>query len=182
MSKTPRLQVNLQLKGLYSGVSAIAVVFYSIFIARSSFIFDDQRYFTLFDDAMISMRYARNLAEGHGLLWNIGETPIEGYTNFLWTIWLTILHLLPTPESKIALGVMLTGIVILVTNYYVIILISQQLTQNKKFSFVPLIAGSLVVFYYPLTYWTLRGMEVGLLTLALNCSILLILALQELVC
>ena len=36
------------------------------------------------DDAFISFRYARNLAEGHGLVWNIGER-VEGYTNFLWT-------------------------------------------------------------------------------------------------
>ena len=32
----------------------------------------------LFEDAMISMRYARHLAAGHGLVWNIGEAPIEG--------------------------------------------------------------------------------------------------------
>ena len=37
------------------------------------------------DDAFISFRYARNLADGHGLVWNIGER-VEGYTNFLWTI------------------------------------------------------------------------------------------------
>jgi hypothetical protein len=36
-----------------------------------------------FDDAFISFRYARNLAQGEGLRWNRGETPVEGYTNFL---------------------------------------------------------------------------------------------------
>jgi hypothetical protein len=36
------------------------------------------------DDAFISFRYARNLAEGHGLVYNPGER-VEGYTNFLWT-------------------------------------------------------------------------------------------------
>jgi hypothetical protein len=40
----------------------------------------------LFDDAMISMRYARNFAEGYGLIWNPGQAPIEGYTNWLWTL------------------------------------------------------------------------------------------------
>lgn len=39
----------------------------------------------LFDDAYISLRYARNFAEGHGLVWNVGER-VEGYTNFLWTL------------------------------------------------------------------------------------------------
>ncbi|MEZ4471606.1 MAG: hypothetical protein R3F60_12545 [bacterium] len=38
----------------------------------------------LCDDAFISFRYARNLAEGHGLVFNPGEW-VEGYTNFLWT-------------------------------------------------------------------------------------------------
>lgn len=40
------------------------------------------------DDAFISFRYARHLAEGHGLVWNIGER-VEGYTNFLWVVCLT---------------------------------------------------------------------------------------------
>ena len=37
----------------------------------------------IFDDSYITYRYARNLAEGHGITWNIGEAPVEGYTNFL---------------------------------------------------------------------------------------------------
>ncbi len=37
------------------------------------------------DDAFISFRYARNLIEGRGLIFNIGER-VEGYTNFLWTM------------------------------------------------------------------------------------------------
>jgi arabinofuranosyltransferase len=37
------------------------------------------------DDAFISFRYARNLADGLGLVWNPGAR-VEGYTNFLWTL------------------------------------------------------------------------------------------------
>ncbi|MBI4548693.1 MAG: hypothetical protein HY707_11975 [Ignavibacteriae bacterium] len=37
------------------------------------------------DDAFISFRYAQNLIEGYGLVWNPNER-IEGYTNFLWTL------------------------------------------------------------------------------------------------
>ncbi len=37
------------------------------------------------DDAFISFRYARNLVNGLGLVFNAGEH-VEGYTNFLWTI------------------------------------------------------------------------------------------------
>ncbi len=38
------------------------------------------------EDAYITFRYARNLAEGHGIVWNVGEDPVEGGTEFLWTV------------------------------------------------------------------------------------------------
>jgi arabinofuranosyltransferase len=41
------------------------------------------------DDAFISFRYARNLANGHGLVFNPGER-VEGYTNFLWTLFMAV--------------------------------------------------------------------------------------------
>jgi arabinofuranosyltransferase len=37
------------------------------------------------DDAYISMRYARHLAEGAGLVYNLGEY-VEGYTNPVWVV------------------------------------------------------------------------------------------------
>lgn len=39
----------------------------------------------LTDDAFITFRYARNLLEGHGLVFNPGEY-VEGYSNFLWLL------------------------------------------------------------------------------------------------
>lgn len=48
------------------------------------------------DDAYISFRYARNLVNGLGLVYNPGE-PVEGYTNFLWT-------LLLAGSTKLGLG------------------------------------------------------------------------------
>jgi len=43
-------------------------------------------YAFLTDDAYISFRYARNLSEGHGLVFNPGFERVEGYTNFLWVL------------------------------------------------------------------------------------------------
>lgn len=43
------------------------------------------------DDAYISYRYARNLADGAGLVWNRGQW-VEGYTDFLWILSLAGLH------------------------------------------------------------------------------------------
>lgn len=39
------------------------------------------------DDAYITLRYARHLAEGRGVVWNPGAaTPVEGYSNFLFVL------------------------------------------------------------------------------------------------
>ncbi len=38
------------------------------------------------DDAYITYRYAEHFVQGHGLVFNVGEEPVEGYTNFLWTV------------------------------------------------------------------------------------------------
>lgn len=32
-------------------------------------------------------RYSDNLAAGDGPVWNVGEDPVEGFTNFLWMVW-----------------------------------------------------------------------------------------------
>ena len=44
------------------------------------------------DDAYISFRYAKNFVDGNGLVFNLdpNEAPVEGYTNFSWTMWLAI--------------------------------------------------------------------------------------------
>jgi hypothetical protein len=45
------------------------------------------------DDAMTSMQYAKNLVEGNGLVFNLGER-VEGYTNFLWVMVMAPLYAL----------------------------------------------------------------------------------------
>jgi arabinofuranosyltransferase len=66
-----------------------------------------ERYFSgwVDDDAFISFRYARNLAEGNGLVFNLGER-VEGYTNFLWTVILASLYKLGAflPDAARFLG------------------------------------------------------------------------------
>ena len=58
------------------------------------------------DDTYISLRYAQHLAEGQGLVYNSGER-VEGYSNFLWTVFLAlpcVLRIPPVPFLKIALS------------------------------------------------------------------------------
>ena len=38
------------------------------------------------EDAHITFRFARHLAEGHGFTWNINEAPVEGFTSFIWVL------------------------------------------------------------------------------------------------
>lgn len=120
-------------------------------------------YYCLFDDAMISMRYARNLVDGHGLVWNPGGPAVEGYSNPLWVLWMVAIHLLPLDESKMSLPVMLSGIAILLAHLAVVWGIARTVARRALFG--SLLALLFVAFYYPLAYWTLKGMEVGLFTL-----------------
>ena len=88
-------------------VLAAAALFYGVFIGRTAFWVGEELTFSLFDDAMVSMRYAQNLARGAGLVWNPGEAPIEGYTNPLWTLWMSVVHLLPLPVGLFSLVIMI---------------------------------------------------------------------------
>ncbi|MDD2923022.1 MAG: hypothetical protein PHQ36_12125, partial [Anaerolineales bacterium] len=39
-----------------------------------------------FEDAAMLMRYAQHLADGHGIVWNVGEHPVDGATDFLFMV------------------------------------------------------------------------------------------------
>jgi len=158
------------------GVALAALAFYAVFLYRTSFMLAGTRIFVLFEDAMISMRYARNLAEGHGLVWNVGEEPIEGFTNLLWVLWMSVGHLLGLSEAKISLFIMLTGVCILLANGFVIAKVARRLTDAP---WVPLAVLAATLFDYPLVFWTLRGMEVGALTLFVNTLLFLVLENEE---
>ncbi len=148
-----------------------AGAFYLAFIVGTSFIIKGERYLTLVDDAMISMRYAKHFAQGDGLVWNIGGKPVEGFTNLGWTLYMAILHLLPVSASKISLAVMLTSLAILLANIVVAYKISDLLLPHSKYA--PILAATITAFYFPLVFWSLRGMEVGLLTLLIDFAIFL---------
>lgn len=147
-----------------------AAALYVIFILRTSFQIKGQTYFTLVDDAMISMRYAQHLAHGQGLVWNIGESPVEGFTNPAWTFYMAFWHLFPLSGSQISLIVMSTGILILLGNVLVIYRLIRILAPEEGYAAT--LAAAITAFYFPLIFWSLRGMEVGLLTLLVDLSLL----------
>jgi len=75
-------------------------------------------YTFLTDDAFISFRYARNLSQGYGLVFNPGFERVEGYTNFLWVLVLAAFNLVGlAPESvahvlTIGATIVLWGVVV----------------------------------------------------------------------
>ena len=56
------------------------------------------------DDAYISFQFARHLNQGHGLVWNVGDPPVEGYSNFLWVMLLSLTDRLGIDYAVAGLG------------------------------------------------------------------------------
>jgi len=156
---------------LLSVLLALFAVYAGIFIYRTSFLIDGVRYFSLVDDAMISMRYAKNLVNGYGLLWNPGCEPVEGFTNPLWTIWMALAHkLFPCGQTRISLVIQISSAVLLAVNVLWIYRIARLIDQRKFRA--SLGAAALTAFYLPLNHWSLRGMETGLQALLISMATL----------
>jgi arabinofuranosyltransferase len=141
------------------------LVYAGIYIFRTSFVHDGQRYFCLFDDAMISMRFARNLAQGFGLVWNPGGERVEGFTNPLWVLYMALFHLLPISAAKTSLCIQVSAALLMAGVLFLVKRIAELISDGSLW----VSAGSvlLTAFYLPITTWTLHGMEVSALMLAL---------------
>ena len=142
-------------------------IYAGAYIFLSSFVVGGERYFVLNDDAMISMRYAHNLARGEGLVWNPGEL-VEGISNPLWTFYMAFWHLLPISASKMSLPIQITGLLLLTANLFFVRKIALYVTKNE---WITLGAVFLTAFYEPLIRWSLLGMEVSALVLILNIAL-----------
>jgi hypothetical protein len=81
------------------------------------------------------------------------------------------------PEAKISLLVMATSEALLLFNLVVVKRIAELLAPGA--STVAITAVVLTGSFYPLIFWSLRGMEVGLLTLLISYGVLLVLRLQR---
>lgn len=156
------------LRNLLFGLLLLGYLYYGFqFIQKSAIDVEGQRYYILFDDAMISMRYAYNLAHGMGLVWNAGEY-VEGFTNPLWVGYMALFHLFPIPVSQISLYIQLSGLIFLALNLFLVRKIVEEFTDDL---FVMLGAVALTAFYAPLNIWGLLGMEVSILTLILTAAL-----------
>ena len=153
----------LHQRALYGIAAAPGLLFMLILQWQSSENPWGSRRFTLFDDAMISMDYGRTLAKTGELVWFPGAPRVQGFTNPLWTLWMSFIHLIGFDGSSAALMISLTGIFLILASSWIIFDLVHTYSAGNNHLIAVLSAGSLP-FLYPLTYWTLRGMEVGALT------------------
>lgn len=160
----------IQLNALRVAVLGLAL-WGTWFIYRTSFEIDGERFFVLFDDAMISMTYARNFVEGYRLSWAREGEPVEGFTTPLWTALMIPTNTLPLPLSKRSLVVQLLSLALLAANLVAIKRLTERFFgSGEQRSWLPAVA--LTAFYYPLNYWSLMGMETGLQALLTTLSVL----------
>lgn len=116
------------------------------------------------DDAFISLRYAKNLADGKGMVFNVGER-VEGYTNFLWTLLLTPAHFSETVDP-ISISYFLGILSFLGVCIYLLQWNRKDSTSSFRFPF----ALSCFVFLHHNRVFATGGLETSLHGLLLLAS------------
>jgi arabinofuranosyltransferase len=157
------------LRNLLFGILMLGYLYYAYRYIEATSIttVDAGKYYVLFDDAMISMRYAYNLAHGLGLVWNAGEY-VEGFTNPLWVGLMAVVHLFPIPLSHTSLVIQVIGAIFLALNLFFVKKVVEHFTDSL---FAMLAAVALTAFYAPLNTWGLLGMEVSILVLIVTAVV-----------
>lgn len=122
----------------------------------------------LMDDAYISFRYAKNLSEGFGLVFNQGEN-VEGYTNFLWTIILSLC--ISIGLSVLKSSVVLSFISALGTMYIMVLMVYKLEYFSKQKWLAGLFSVSIFSLMGSQARYVMSGMETHLFIFLLSLSI-----------
>jgi hypothetical protein len=132
-----------------------------LYVWRTSFVLGGERVFVLWDDGMISMRYARNLVEGGGLAWNPGER-VQGISNLGVTLAMAALHALPVDALRVSLLFQLVNLALLLGILALAARLARELAPGV--AWLPGVAALAVALYAPLSIWSLQGSDVGAVT------------------
>src|SRR5579872_308278 len=113
------------------------------------------------EDYLITLRYAENLARGHGFVYNLGER-VLGTTTPLYTLFLALLTWLGLPATVLGKGVnILADSAVCLALYCWLRLLKQEKAG---------ICAAFLAAILPLNIqWAVSGMETGLVTL---CGVL----------
>jgi len=123
------------------------------------------------DDAYISYRYAKNFLNGWGLVFNPGER-VEGYTNFLWIILLSVFSNLGLDiiiASKIV-GIA-SGCISLFLLYKITTLLCRPQNRSRHPWFFSLFPSLLLAINSAFAYWSISGLETAFFVMAVLLSV-----------
>ena len=123
----------------------------------------------LSDDGFISFRYAQNLAEGRGLVYNAGEY-VEGYTNLLFTLLLAGFMRLGAPPEIMS---HVLGISCWLTQAGVLGWWSWRRAKADGHRFLPL-AAALTLLLEDQQRWATGGLETSMFGLLASSGLLLL--------
>ena len=138
-------------------------IWLGFFMFRSATM-DPPTTFTLFDDAMISMSYGKTLATTGELVYFPGADRIQGFTNPLWTLWMAFIHSVGLKGSSAAFAISLSSVMLIFASSILAgILTFWSLGLSRHKLLLSTVATATVPFLYSVAFWSLRGMEVGLL-------------------
>jgi arabinofuranosyltransferase len=121
------------------------------------------------DDAYISYRYARNLADGAGLVWNPGQH-VEGYSNYLWVVTLAGLH---KAGADIVLSGRWLGFSIAIVGAGATYRLSRDLLDDQSGPIAGLVAALLLSASGSWALWAAGGLEVPLFGTLVIVAVLL---------
>src|ERR1700733_9095142 len=111
------------------------------------------------EDAHITFRYARNLAEGNGFgVWNIDEPPVEGFSSPAWMMLLAgamRIGLSPFLMAKM-LGV--ASLLAIIVMFFVASRSNQEAAGEIRGE-APVLAALLLALFLPLGWYADTGME-----------------------
>jgi hypothetical protein len=149
---------------LFPVLAVAQLLFFLETRARYLFTLGDRTYAFLFEDAMISMRYAYNLAHGDGLVFNPGER-VQGYTNLGWTLIMAAAHAIEPSLEWAALPVMAVGFVC----HAVLIIVVFTLARPLG-AWLSLLAALLVGLNGSVLLWGGGGMETTLMAILVTLA------------
>ena len=110
------------------------------------------------DDAYISFRYARNLLDGHGLVFNPGER-VDGYTDFLWIVLLAAGMACGASAEATALALGFVSLLLLGWGSDALGRALFSWSWRARWMAVALLAS-----LGPVVLWCVSGLETGLFT------------------
>jgi hypothetical protein len=117
------------------------------------------------DDAYISFVYSRNLAEHGQLVFNLGDY-VEGYTNFLWTVLISLGMVIKVPPEWTAK--VLSAACALGTLWVAHVAVERALGKRSLWSVLP---AALLALSSGFACWTSGGLETQLFTLLCTVAI-----------